>query len=322
VLEHRARLAVGLHHDALGGGRDELVDGSGDLTFHQLTRRSGHRARERTHYIPAITPDLTTEHAGEHAGDLALALELADVADAITIDRFRARDLVVETKPDRTPVTEADRAVETALRAHLARVRPDDAVVGEEEGVQGTGPRRWVVDPIDGTKSYLRGAPIWATLLALEVGDETVVGVVSAPAIGRRWWAARGTGAFANGEPIQVSRVHELADATIAFTDVGAFVKYEMWDEFVALAVQVWDRRGFCDFWGHMLVAEGVVDVMVEPIVNLWDVAPMLVIVEEAGGRITDRAGRRTADGGDAVTTNGVLHDAVLEIVGRPEPGA
>jgi len=268
----------------------------------------GHRARQRTHYIPAIGHALDS--------DLALALELADLADSLTMDRFRVLDLAVDTKPDRTPVTEADRAVEAALREQLGRARPGDAVIGEEEGEQGSGPRRWIVDPIDGTKSYLRGAPVWATLLALEDGGELVVGVASAPALGRRWWAARGSGAFANGELINVSRVHDLADATLCFTDVGAFALYGMWDEFVALGSRVWDRRGFGDFWGHVLVAEGTADVMVEPIVNLWDVAPVLVIVEEAGGRVTDRSGRRTADGGNAVTTNGLLHDAVLEIVG------
>jgi histidinol-phosphatase len=230
--------------------------------------------------------------------------------------RFRARDLVIDTKPDRTPVTEADRAVEAAMRAHLERARPGDAVVGEEEGEQGSGPRRWIVDPIDGTKSYLRGAPAWATLLALETDGELVVGVASAPALGRRWWAARGTGAFANGEAIRVSEVGDLADATLCFTDVGAFALYEMWDEFVELARRVWDRRGFGDFWGHMLVAEGSADVIVEPVMNLWDSAAVMVVVEEAGGRFTSLAGEAAADGGNAVSTNGLLHDAVLEIIG------
>jgi histidinol-phosphatase len=268
-------------------------------------KTGGRRARRQ--YIPAIAHDLES--------DLALALELADLADEITMRRFRARDLTIETKPDRTPVTEADRAVEAAMRERLAHARPGDAVVGEEEGVQGEGPRRWIVDPIDGTKSYLRGAPVWGSLIALEDGGEIVAGVASAPAMSRRWWAARGTGAFADGEPISVSKVHDLADATLCFTDVGAFYKYGMWDEFFELGSRVWDRRGFSDFWGHMLVAEGVADVMVEPIVNLWDVAPMFVIVEEAGGRTTDRTGARRPDTGTSVTTNGILHDTVLEIV-------
>lgn len=239
------------------------------------------------------------------------------MADELTMARFRARDLRVETKPDRTPVTEADRAVETAVRERLSEARPDDAVVGEEEGARGSAPRRWIVDPIDGTKSYLRGTPVWATLLALEEAGESVVGVASAPALGRRWWAARGTGAYADGEPIHVSAVSDLADATVCFTDVGAFARYEMWEEFLALGAIVQDRRGFSDFWGHALVAEGAADVMVEPVVNLWDVAPFLVIVEEAGGRLTDLTGARRVDGGTAVTTNGLLHDAVLGIVGK-----
>jgi histidinol-phosphatase len=266
--------------------------------------------QQRTHYIPAIASSLES--------DLALAMELADAADELTMSRFRALDLAVETKPDRTPVTEADRAVEAMLRERLVTARPGDAVVGEEEGEQGTGPRRWIVDPIDGTKSYLRGAPVWATLLALEEDGEVVVGVASAPALGRRWWASRGAGAFADGDPIHVSRVSELADATLCFTDVGAFLRYGMWDEFVAIAAKVWDRRGFSDFWGHVLVAEGVADLMLEPIVNLWDIAPIIVIAEEAGGRLTDRDGARRVDGGTALTTNGLLHEDALALVRSP----
>lgn len=225
---------------------------------------------------------------------------------------------MVETKPDRTPVTEADRAVETALRDRLSRVRPDDDVVGEEYGVTGVGPRRWIVDPIDGTKSFLRGLPPWATLLGLEVDGDLVVGVVSAPALGRRWWAVRGGGAYANGEPIGVSAVATLDDALLCHADVTSYATYGAGPEFNALAEQVWDRRGFGDFWGHMLVAEGIADVMFEPVLAVWDVAALIPIVEEAGGRVTDRRGARRADGGNAVTTNGHLHDAVLALVGEP----
>jgi histidinol-phosphatase len=250
--------------------------------------------------------------------DLALALELADAADALTTARFRARDLVFESKPDRTPVTEVDRAVEAMLRDRLAQARPHDAIVGEEQGASGSSARRWIVDPIDGTKSYLRGAPPWATLLALEVDAEIVLGVVSAPALGRRWWAARGCGAYANGEVIQVSAVRTLADATLCFTDIAAFAYYGAGGAFSDLAGRVFDRRGFGDFWGHMLVAEGAADIMVEPVVSIWDVAALIPIVEEAGGRITDRTGVVRPDGGNAVTTNGVLHEAVLAVFGVP----
>jgi histidinol-phosphatase len=248
--------------------------------------------------------------------DLALALSLADTADAITMERFRARDLVVHTKPDRTPVTEADHAVEEALRARLAAARPDDGIVGEEYGVSGAGHRRWIVDPIDGTKSFLRGAPPWATLLALEDDGRLVLGVVSAPALGRRWWARRGGGAFANGEPIGVSAVDALDDALLCHADVRSYERHGCGAAFEELTRRVWDRRGFGDFWGHMLVAEGVADVMVEPVLEVWDVAALIPIVEEAGGRVTDRRGVVRADGGNAVTTNGRLHDAVLAIIG------
>lgn len=231
--------------------------------------------------------------------------------------RWRARDLRVDTKPDRTPVTEADHAVEEMLRERLARARPDDSILGEELGVTGDSRRRWVIDPIDGTKSYLRGAPAWATLVALEEDDTVVVGLVSAPALGRRWWATAGHGAFADGDPVQVSAVHELSDAVLSFTDVAAFAHYGMGDEFADLAARTWDRRGWGDFWGHVLVAEGVADVMVEPVVSHWDVAAVRVVVQEAGGRCTDRAGGTGPDGGDAVSSNGLLHDAVLSIVGR-----
>lgn len=248
--------------------------------------------------------------------DLELAFALVDAADAITMARFRARDLVVHTKPDRTPVTEADHAVEEALRTRLAAERPGDGIVGEEYGVTGAGHRRWIVDPIDGTKSFLRGSPPWATLLALEHDGQLVLGVVSAPALGRRWWATRGGGAFANGERLAVSAVDVLEDALLCHADLRAYEAHGCGPQFDALTRQVWDRRGFGDFWGHMLVAEGIADVMVEPILEVWDIAALVPIVEEAGGRITDRRGRARPDGHNAVTTNGLLHEAVLRIVG------
>jgi histidinol-phosphatase len=230
--------------------------------------------------------------------------------------RFRARDLQIETKPDRTPVTEADRAVEEMLRARLERERPADAIVGEEFGERGgTSGRRWVIDPVDGTVNFLRGVPIWATLLALQEGDRGVVGVVSAPALRRRWWAVRGEGAHANGEPIHVSEVATIGDALVAFT-TPSFEEYGFGDEFRALAAECWAARGFSDFWGHVLVAEGSADVMLEPALNLWDYAPLEVIVEEAGGRFSDFGGATPSHGGSGLSTNGVLHDAVLATLG------
>ncbi|HEX2192410.1 MAG TPA: histidinol-phosphatase [Acidimicrobiales bacterium] len=246
--------------------------------------------------------------------DLELALELADEADALTVARFRAADLAVDTKPDLTPVSEADRAVEERLRHQLTRARPDHGVLGEEMGEQsgsGTG-WRWVLDPIDGTKNYVRGVPVWATLIALQTGDETVLGVVSAPALGRRWWAARGEGAFADGGPIRVSAVGTLADASLSYASLAGWEAAGRGEAFLALTRRFWRTRAYGDFWSHVLVAEGAVDVAAEPEVTLWDLAALQVIVEEAGGRFTDLAGNSTAAGGSAVSSNGRLHDEVL----------
>jgi histidinol-phosphatase len=249
------------------------------------------------------------------ASELQLALELAAVADAVTAPRFRAVDLAVETKPDLTPVSEADRAAEEAIRRRLAEVRPDHAVVGEEYGAEGDSPWRWIVDPIDGTKNYVRGVPVWATLIALEHDGELQVGVVSAPALGRRWWASRGGGAFADGQPIGVSKVGRLADASLSYAGLGGWAARGLAESFDDLTRRCWRTRGYGDFWQHMLVAEGAVDVAVEPEVSLWDLAALQVIVEEAGGRFTDLEGRARPDGGSAVTTNGILHDEVLSIL-------
>jgi histidinol-phosphatase len=244
--------------------------------------------------------------------DLAFALELADLADAISLERFQAADLVVETKPDLSPVTEADRAVEQALRKRIAEVRPGHGVVGEELGAEERGDARWILDPIDGTKNYVRGIPVFGTLIALQREGVVVLGVVSAPALQRRWWAARGAGAFAGGRPIRVSRVTELHDAVLAYSSVGSWEEHGLGERFTALARRCWRTRGFGDFWSHMLVAEGAADIACEPEVALWDLAPLQVIVEEAGGRFTDLSGVARADGGSAVTSNGLLHDRVL----------
>jgi histidinol-phosphatase len=249
--------------------------------------------------------------------DLRFAHVLADAADDITTRRFRALDLRVETKPDLTPVTDADRAVEEQVRNVLRRSRPRDAVFGEEFGKTGIGPRCWVVDPIDGTKSYVRGVPVWATLIALMMGDEPVAGVASAPALGRRWWAARGSGAWTGrsltkASRCQVSGVTRLKDASFSYSSITGWEERGALGGFLDLARSVWRTRAYGDFWSYMLVAEGAVDVAAEPEVSLWDLAALQVIVQEAGGRFTDLEGAARPDGGSAVATNGHLHDEVL----------
>ncbi len=252
--------------------------------------------------------------------DLRFAHVLADAADDITTRRFRALDLRVETKPDLTPVTDADRAVEEQVRHVLRRARPRDAVHGEELGKTGIGPRCWVVDPIDGTKSYVRGVPVWATLIALMMGDEPVAGVASAPALGRRWWAARGGGAWTGrsltkASRCQVSGVSRLKDASLSYSSISGWEDRGALDGFLGLARSVWRTRAYGDFWSYVLVAEGAVNVAAEPEVSLWDLAALQVIVEEAGGRFTDLTGAARPDGGSAVATNGHLHDEVLGLL-------
>ena len=253
--------------------------------------------------------------------DLRLALELADVADAITMPRFRAADLRVETKPDMTPVSEADRAAEEALRDRLAALRPHDGIVGEEFGASGATQRRWILDPIDGTMNYVRCIPVWGTLIALQVDGEIVVGVVSAPAIAHRWWAASGLGAFRNAERITVSAVAELADAQLSYNAWETADRCGLGSQILDLERRCWRTRGFGDFWSHMLVAEGAVDVAVEPVAAVWDLAPLKIVVEEAGGRFTALDGRSCIDGGNAVATNGRLHDEVLAMLGADSGG-
>jgi histidinol-phosphatase len=272
--------------------------------------------------LPHVRPRLNGSGAAAdpHAGDLALALELADVADQISLARFRALDLVVDTKPDLTPVSDADRAVETALRKRLALDRPDDALLGEEFGVAGAGDRRWIVDPIDGTKNYVRGMPVWATLIALSDRDRIVVGVVSAPALGRRWWAGRGTGAWTSDldgsvRRCRVSQVSTLSDAYLSYSSLNSWPDAGEGGGIHGLLGQVWRSRAFGDFWSHVLVAEGAVDVSCEPSVSLWDIAPLQVVVEEAGGRFTDLAGEARPDRGSILCTNGLLHDAALALL-------
>lgn len=246
------------------------------------------------------------------AADLRFAHALADAADGVTLARFRALDLRVETKPDLTPVSEADRGAEEAVRSLVASSGRGEGVFGEEVGGDGGGggDARWIVDPIDGTKSYVRGIPVWATLLALERDGVVDVSLVSAPALGRRWWALRGEGAWAAGSRVQVSRVARVEDATVSTTSVAGMPPG--WSE---LAERAWSPRGWGDFWQHCLVAEGSLEIACDPVVELWDYAAIRLIVEEAGGRVTTFDGGEPTPGGSYVSTNGVLHDEALSLL-------
>ncbi len=259
-----------------------------------------------------------------YSDDLALAHVLADTADSISMARFRALDLHVRAKPDLTPVSDADTAVEKAMRATLARTRPRDGVLGEEFGAReaaaGPGSRRWVIDPIDGTKNFIRGVPIWATLIALMEGDRAVVGLVSAPALGRRWWAALGHGAYAGrhtaaATPIRVSGVQRLADASFCYASLPSWEEIGRLPGMLDIMRRTWRSRAYGDFYGYMLVAEGAVDIMVEPELSLWDLAALVPIVTEAGGTFTDISGTPGPAGGSAVATNGPLHTDVLDLL-------
>src|SRR5215831_7640503 len=254
--------------------------------------------------------------------DLRFAHVLADAADDITTRRFRALDLRVEAKPDLTPVTDADHAAEESLRNVLRRARPRDAVLGEEFGRVGSGPRCWVIDPIDATKNFVRGVPVWATLIGLMDGHEVMVGVVSAPALGRRWWSARDGGAWTGrsltkAAPCRVSEVSKLADASLSYSDIASWEQVGRLTQFIDLARSVWRTRAYGDFWSHVLVAEGAVDISAESEVSLWDLAAVQVIVQEAGGIFSDLAGNMTPEGGSVLCTNGQLHDEVLDVLSR-----
>ncbi|WP_411083201.1 histidinol-phosphatase [Streptomyces sp. cmx-18-6] len=269
----------------------------------------------------------------DYHDDLRLAHVLADAADAATMDRFKALDLKVETKPDMTPVSEADTAAEALIRGHLQRARPRDAILGEEYGVEGTGPRRWVIDPIDGTKNYVRGVPVWATLISLmEAGGggasrssgaesgggfQPVVGVVSAPALNRRWWAAKGAGAFSgrsltSATRLQVSKVETIEDSSFAFSSLSGWEEQGRLDGFLDLTRACWRTRGYGDFWPYMMVAEGSVDICAEPELSLWDMAANAIIVQEAGGRFTDLDGVDGPGGANGAASNGLLHEELL----------
>jgi histidinol-phosphatase len=261
--------------------------------------------------------------------DLRLAHVIADMVDSLTTSRFLAADLVVETKPDLTPVSDADRAAEELIRTQLRRTRPRDAVVGEEYEATGHGARRWVVDPIDGTKNFVRGVPVWASLIALLVEDVPVLGVVSAPALNRRWWAATGTGAWtgrslAAARRLSVSRVGALADASLSYSSLGGWDAVGRRAAFLDLESRVWRSRAYGDFWSYMLLAEGGVDIACEPQLQLYDMAALVPVVLEAGGGFTSLDGVPGPFGGNALATNGLLHDEALEVLAAraaPDPG-
>jgi histidinol-phosphatase len=253
--------------------------------------------------------------------DLRLAHVLADAVERVTMARFRAEDLMVESKPDLSPVTDADRAAEEMVRHQLKRTRPRDAVQGEEFETTGHGPRRWVIDPIDGTKNFVRGVPVWATLIALVDEGQPVMGLVSAPALSRRWWAAQGSGAWtgrslSSAKRIAVSQVSSIADASLSYSSIASWHKLGKVDPFLDLAEDCWRSRAYGDFWSYMLVAEGAVDIAAEPDLEVYDMAALVPIVTEAGGRFTSLDGRDGPWGGNAVATNGLLHDEVLRRLG------
>jgi histidinol-phosphatase len=244
--------------------------------------------------------------------DLTLALDLAEASDAITKKYFGLSTLEVKTKHDATPVSEADEAVEQMIRKVLAHERPNDAIVGEEFGAT-EGKRRWIIDPIDGTKNYIRGVPVWATLIALEEDGMITTGVVSAPRLDRRWWASRGEGSFRNGKRIRVSDTSTVADSFLGYDSITDFTQPGQEAKFIDLLRKVGRSRGLGDFWIHMLVAEGGLDAAIEPTVAHWDMAALQVIVEEAGGRFTTLDGRVDPSGGSVISSNGLIHDAMIE---------
>ena len=251
----------------------------------------------------------------DYHDDLRLAHVLADSADSVTLERFRALDLKIETKPDLTPVSDADKAAEEL--EHAAH-----QLLGEEFGLQGSGPRRWVIDPIDGTKNYIRGVPVWATLIALlEDGpdgvERPVVGIVSAPALQRRWWAAEGLGAYAGRSLAKASRIHvsgvsRIEDASFSYSSLTGWEDRGRLDPFLDLTRACWRTRAYGDFWSYMMVAEGAVDIAAEPELSLWDMAAPCIVVEEAGGRFTGLDGIPGPGGADAVASNGLLHEETL----------
>lgn len=252
-----------------------------------------------------------------HYDDLVLALHMADEADAVTSARFGALDLHVEDKPDHTPVTDADRETERTLRRIIEAHRPGDVVYGEELGKAESTGRRWILDPIDGTKNFVRGVPVWATLIGLEVEHELVLGVVSAPFLHNRWFAVQGGGAFMgmntdHASSIHVSHVSQMKHASMSLSSLSGWKERGDRDKLIALTDELWRLRGFGDFWQYMLVAQGAIDIAAEPELDLYDMAALVPIVTEAGGTFTDLQGNQGPWGGCGLATNGLLHEQIL----------
>jgi histidinol-phosphatase len=257
----------------------------------------------------------------DYTDDLRLAHVLADDADSLTSARFKALDLHVMSKPDLTPVTDADKGVEESIRRTLSRVRSRDAVTGEEHGSSGHSQRRWVIDPIDGTKNFVRGVPVWATLISLVVDEEVVLGVVSAPSLQRRWWASSGNGAWTGRSLLkatrcQVSDVRRLEDASFSYSSLHGWDERDRLEDFLSLSRRCWRTRAYGDFWSYMLLAEGAVDLAAEPELHVYDMAALDVIVREAGGRFSSLDGTDGPFGGNALASNGHLHEAALSFLG------
>ncbi len=257
----------------------------------------------------------------DYTDDLRLAHVLADDADSLTTARFKSLDLHVMSKPDLTPVTDADQSVEEGIRRTLSRVRSRDAVTGEEQGSSGNSARRWIVDPIDGTKNFVRGVPVWATLISLAVDDEVVLGVVSAPQLQRRWWASAGNGAWTGrsllkATRMQVSDVRRLDDASLSYSSLSGWEDRHRLDDFLSLMRRCWRTRAYGDFWSYMLLAEGAVDLAAEPELEVYDMAALDIIVREAGGRFSSLEGTDGPWGGNALASNGHLHEAALSFLG------
>lgn len=254
--------------------------------------------------------------------DLALALRLADAADRVAMARFDAPDLNIDLKADQSPVTEADLATERAIRDILVAERPADGIHGEEFGTSGDAARQWIIDPIDGTANYLKGIPMWSTLIALAIDGVPRVGVVSQPAIGRRWWGATGLGAWTNtptSEPrrLHVSGVDDVAASSVSFQSIAQWDEVGRSEDLLRLTRAVWRDRGYGDAWPYMLLAEGRLEFVAEFGVQAYDIAAHVPIVMEAGGRFTDIDGADSLDSRSSLATNGILHDAFLDVI-RP----
>ena len=255
--------------------------------------------------------------AQDFAADLDLALRLANEADKISLARFRALDLTIETKPDRSPVTDADRAVEQALKATLAAERETDGIIGEEFGNSGSVDRKWIIDPIDGTANYMRGVPVWASLIALSVNQKPVLSVVSAPALGRRWWAAPGVGAFTSDidgsvRELSVSGISDLENASLSYNNLQLWDSYCYLDQLMSLSREVWRTRAYGDFLSYMYLAEGSLDIVAEHDLKIYDIAALVPVVELAGGVFTAIGGELTESTTSVLATNGKLHAATM----------